>query len=641
MRLVPYSYDGHVINDGGAFKAYFPAEHKWMPESSSIVAKRARRWPVITGSEVGVSPFLVKIKPLGNFYSQRDTIKTWLPTDSQVGKMLVAYDIDDGNRQWYVYGKVTRLLLDKGIITAVLDVGDPCWQTVLENHVAWNITATGQTQTITPIGLVNARARMVFTPTQAKGGGYAFKKWYPITNPGASIFTDLPFDITGGLDTATLVGASKCQSDGDDLRVMIDNSEVDRWLGSMNTASTKVWVNLSLNAKTDLILGNNISGVGPITEIVFKKGSDTQTALKKLPQQGTFLSAGGEAFTYAAIDLKNNKATGVTRTVKGTVIGAHTAGEVFKWVEHDIWLLYGNASATAPVTNDAKKPAFNLNSSSNTSWVYDTSFFDDAGIQTGGWKGSISAGKNGVIYTGPQCTFADPASDVGLAILAYMKGTRWYSETQTLQIKLYHPAGFTTVTATGTKFKHVASNGWPREAQFQKSANGRDWSIVWNETAPSALDTYEAWAAHNAVALTTNPPYVQFHFSGSVSASDSNYAVFQVDAVTLAIRSAGLPVIVVGVEQGNYYLDALVTNTSYAEAFSLRYWLATARSLTLDTIWHEVTYDDGSGIYGALSYPPRDEILDLRPGANVIQFDDAGTAGLTVDFYWRDRAIGL
>jgi hypothetical protein len=62
---------------------------------------------------------------------------------------------------------------------------------------------------------------------------------------GASLY---PTDITNdGLDTR-IASTDFASATGDDIRVYVDGVGVDYWLDGINTATTKIWVNIDWQA---------------------------------------------------------------------------------------------------------------------------------------------------------------------------------------------------------------------------------------------------------------------------------------------------------------------------------------------------------------------------------------------------------
>jgi hypothetical protein len=113
----------------------------------------------------------------------------------------------------------------------------------------------------------------------------------------------------------------------------------------------------------------------------------TQNYLAALPASFVFV-IGTEVFVGSA-DVNNFLIYVAGRAAKNTSMAAHAVGDVINWIEHDMYLVYGNPSAAAPATDDRKKPMINLSTSTNISWVFDE-FASGDGLRTAAWMQSGS-----------------------------------------------------------------------------------------------------------------------------------------------------------------------------------------------------------------------------------------------------------
>ncbi|MDR3572853.1 MAG: hypothetical protein P4L50_03245 [Anaerolineaceae bacterium] len=646
MILDIVSFDGNAINDGTNFTAWLPSDMPWSPENTPEYSARARMYPTLAGVDLNPWTIPICIRLLGNVQTQKEQIKQWFSTKDQTTKKLLVQDLSDSNRQWRVFGVPSKIAYDKTVVTIILSLDDPEWTTEVENHVAWSVTATGQTSpAITTRGIRKAHPRIGVTATQAKTGtpGYSAKRFVPIYNP-LSLGYWTSIDITnGGLNTQALVTAGKIQASGADIQVMIDNVAADYWFGGggMNSTTTEIFVNLFFSPKQELNLLGSLSNTGPITTINVKKNAAMLKVLKTIPQSNGTLYSGTEAFTYTGVDQKNYAVTGVTPAAKGTSRGNHADNDVFRWIEHDICLLYNNPTATAPIIDNTKQPIFDLATSTNSSWVF-SQFKDLSGLRFCPWKATVisTSGKLSNCYTGPSATLADPATEAGMQMLAWQKSGRWQAENASLEWRFYHPAGITAVTATGQKLRHTTS--WPATCGLRKSLNGTAWTNVWQESSPASVDTWTAWNTHTAVSLAGSFPYVDLVMTGTLAASDSNEADSEAQSVTLALDSTKTPVVTLGPELANYYLAATITNQTTGESYTVTYWVTINDTLTADGMTYSLALSDNTKKGAVIAFSTiRDEWLDLLPGvANTLKFDDPGTNGVTVDVYWRDRSVG-
>jgi len=84
-----------------------------------------------------------------------------------------------------------------------------------------------------------------------------------------------------------------------------------------------------------------------------------------------------EAITFDPdnIDLINYQITSLQRSKKYTTAVSHSASSTVRYIEHDLWIMYGDSDLGSPDVDDDYKPIFAL-SSTNKIWSY-TNYFDD------------------------------------------------------------------------------------------------------------------------------------------------------------------------------------------------------------------------------------------------------------------------
>jgi len=434
--------------------------------------------------------------------------------------------------------------------------------------------------------------------------------------------TNYPTDICGdGLDTDALVTASKMQADGDDLRVLVDGVEVDRWLDGINTTTTKVWCNLTWQAAVSATLGTAIASSGAITTI------DASTDISGYPASG-LLMIDDEVFTYTGRSSSAKQFTGVTRAAKGTSMAAHTTADTIYWLQHEIYILYGNASAAAPTVDGTKEPMFELDHSTNGSWVYEA-FYDATsgyGSRPGAWT-RVTPGSN---YGGNEGSAVYTGEYVELGVSAY-------SALQS-SFQLYNPCGLSAANFTnGQKYSGSLGNWASAINGIHSSMDGSTWSLEDDIAVPSTVSTWESWSDNET--LTAGSKYVRLAVAGLYTESFV-YQYIEAADCTLTVDSSYIPTIGIGAEEATYTLDCKITNNTTGKAIELDYQMTLNQEIEVDTNRKVVTYlADNSNQYQALTVVggPRKDWLKLQPGNNTIQFDDTGTNGVTIDFAWDER----
>ena len=439
------------------------------------------------------------------------------------------------------------------------------------------------------------------------------------------------------------INQSKIQADGDDIRVVVDGVEVNRWLYVMNTANTKVWSNIDFQPGKTMELKTAIADSGAITTIDLIVNTVNNRALRKMPIAGN-VQIDDEVFTYTDVYLAKYQLAGITRSSKGTSAAAHDIGDSVYWIEHEIYIYYGNTTLEDPADDDPDyddtKPIISL-ASTNTSWVY-ADFMDDAQLRTGIWIPSIARTSNRIdednksdYYTADADTESEPAENMGMSIKAFQSGTRWRAESAIIRWELFHPAGVTHVTASGEKYRFTSR--WPL-ARLRKSLVGSTiWPVVWTDVTPPALKTWAALVAHSAVALGATYYYLRFEFSGTVGATADSVNYYEIDAVTLALASANVPQGAFNAEEANYQIQATITNVTSGEWMKIVTGMKLNTALTVDCLNKTIYLVDNSLVSDVSFSSVRKDWLAVAPGVNQLKFDDAGTAGVTFAIYWRDR----
>lgn len=499
---------------------------------------------------------------------------------------------------------------------------------------------------------------------QAVGMGYIGTEQISWTsNGGGTSLTGVTRGI-GGTTAAThangsVIARSKMLANGADISVQVDGQTIPSWVSGINTASTKIWSSLNYQPaiwmwrgtadptpKLATALPNNAT---PVT-VQFSLDIYSYTFLTNLKgQRNIFFLIDNEIFTATAANISttilNNGVVTVAqiancnRAQKGSATAAHSVGASIFFVEHDIWLNYGNQNAIAPSYDLNTQPLIDLTNSTNTSWVQSTFYDSTATLRPGVWAGAVltTTGKQSFVYGGNQEAVANPYTELGMSLQDFQVSNVWKSESAQIQWSFSHPIGFTTVSMAGKKFL-LAGTSWPTAA-LQVFNTNNAWQNVWTEAIP-ALNTWTAWT-HNGVALGATYNVLRLALVGTIAAVANNKADLQGDTVTLALDSTFTPVVSLGAEVNNqYYLSLKLTNTTTGDFFTLAYAMLINRTLTVDCAAKTVTYDDGTNAVGAITPSTvRNDWLTLLPSANVLQADDSGMTALTIVTNWNDRTL--
>lgn len=621
------SWDAHSINDGTNYEAIIDdASWYMLPDVSAVAAERTGRWPVLAGVQRKARKlyFTVYIRAIASRATLQTQLASWFDPEDETPKKLICEDAAGGNDR-YIYGiceELKEVAFSAGVqyIVGIRVHGDPRWRENTATTSSWNITATGQTKVLANGGEDDAYPILTISPTSAKTGGYAYRRWMPVRWLTDVAYTRYPVDIcNNGFDTDALVTAGKMQADGDDLRVWMDGVEVDRWLDGINTTTTQVWINMTFLPKAEATLGVAIASTGAITTIT------ASTDISDFPNTGVVV-IDSEAFYYTGKNAGTKKFTGVTRAAKGTSMAAHTTTDEIWWVQHDVWILYGNSSATAPTTDDDYKPMFNL-TSTNASWDYD-SFYERGVSRSGAW--SFASDKDVQIYGGNQGASGNPYAETGIYNYSneFGRSGKW---------EFYNPCQIVSASfANAQKYCNQAvldDGAWNAIADSRTEENsGVDYEI----TEPSTAATWEA--ATISPTLIAAAVYVSLHLSVGYTGEVPYAAYIECSDVTLGI--VNYPTITIGSELSNYRLVAVITNNTTGDAIGVTFDMSLNEDLEVDTDAKTIVYlDDNSSQFQALDLQGdvRRDWLPLQVGNNTIQFDDTGTNAVTIDFEWSER----
>ena len=612
MKLL--SWDAHNINDGTNYDAVLNANFYGLPGVRAVLGSRHGNWPILAGVERPYRQlnFDIYIRSGSSL-----ELAQWFDPEDETAKKLIVED-SDGSNDRFVYAICTEFRevpYSAGLqyaVTVMVD-GDVRWREIaITTASAWSVTATGQTKVVANGGQDKAYPILKIEPTDVRSsGGFSYKSFVVVKWNCALAASNYSIDIVNNtFDTATLTTA-KMQADGDDLRVYVDGIEVDRWLQDMDTSTTQVWCNLDYEANLELTLDGDINN--SVTEL------NVNESIGILPSSG-IIYIGTEVITYTAKNNQEKELSGLTRGAKGSSAATHSDDDDVFWIQHDIWIFYGNSALAAPTVDDNYKPAFLL-SSTNISWDYDN-FGEDDGLRAASWRFS-ELEPSASFYGGNQGDDeTDPWVEIGInALNGYGR------------VYIINPCGLTNANfQNGEKRSSDDVASW--SAQIEATEDGQSWIYQSAIADPSAEDTWQAWSGNQAL---TNKIGV-----GIYARSHSGQTVLWVEAadVTLTLNSSNTPTIVLGSEQGNYTLSCTITNNTTGDAIEINYEMDLNEELEVNTDEKTVLFlDENSNQFNALDLVggSRKIWLPLDAGNNTLQLDDVGTGDLTITVTWWER----
>lgn len=442
------------------------------------------------------------------------------------------------------------------------------------------------------------------------------------------------------LDNDVLV-RSQCLANGDDIRVFDGGVELDRWLYGMNSATTKVWVNLNFSPAIEMTLGTAISNVGSPSTITIADTKANKDALTRLPVP-FILEIDSERFIGTGKNISTRTLSGITRAQKNTSNGSHSVGTTVRWIEHDLYVVSNNVSATTPSIDNTVKPMIDL-SSTNASWIYYT-FYDEAGLRSGCWTPFIEKTLGGVSrnYTGPGDssgvgTIVDPATEMGMSVADYQSQNVWKAEDAAVGWRLIHPFGITDVNTTGRKYRYGTS--FPSKCALQKKS-GKKYVDVYTEATPSATQTWENLTNNSSNKSLSGTYYeIRDYFSGSIAALANNIASYEIQSRTLTLPSASVPqVSFASMETVAYYLDLTLSNETTGDVMILTAPMKDGDVLTIDCGERTITNASGESLFATKD--PLSNWLSLATGDNTLRWQDTGTTSAQVVTTYKPRYQG-
>ncbi len=616
--MIVYSWDGNTqINDGVNFAAYFVGPELGLPELEIHSVPRQGAHPFIGGVTRQGIEVLMEVEALAG---SADTLRAWFDNEDATPKVLVVTDEGGTNARYWTLMCARFIPTSSPYIylATLRSHGDVRLRSVTPTTQHWDVTSSGATLAVNngTAGINDdAYPIITLTPKAYAVGGNSYRRFISVRWRASSAASRYPVDIVNaGLDTRT--GSTHFASaTGDDIRVIVDGVEANYWLHNINTATTKVWVNLDWQA-----------GQAGTLVAISGDGITVDEDITNFPATG-LLEIDSELCAYTGKDTALKMFTGVTRGARGTSSAAHLAGSAVRWIQHEIWIEYGGSSMAAPAIDNMKKPMFLLASSSNTSWDYDD--FDEEGASRAAVWGFTNL-KNMVRYGGSQATAASPYGELGIGDNCADTGSKTEVEAYW---SLFNPCGI--VSANFQNGEYYYGRGDWTAMRVRSSTSGASWTTSY--TVPvSVKNTWTAWSQN--VTLVSGAQYVQLYVSGYAK----NTIPMRVEAadVTLALNGSYTPTVTIGGEQTTYRLQGTITNTTTGDALQVDFGMDLNQSLEINTDTHDVTsLTDNSPQYQALGIVggSRKHLLRLQPGSNSLKYEETGLVDIDIDIEFERR----
>lgn len=660
MILKPYSFNATTLQSTD-FVADFPRSNAQLQAiSNPAYVKRAGAVPVFSGKDIQPVVLNLEINMQHDFMTLFESINTLFDTKDETPRQFICTDEEDSSRQYYVYATAKQVLggHDGPMATVALALDDPIWQAVTQSSQTFSTTASTSSTDIATIGNDYAFPVIEITPSTQATQGYNNALYLQILPQSSYAWANRFLDITGStdttFDTAALVSGGKMQADGDDLRVFRDGVEVDRWLNGINTTDTHVIVSCDMPAASNMTLKTAIASTDTVTEIELNYTTANVTVISRLPNAGRLIidtslgSTDSEEFTYTAKTVTDTKLafTVSTRAVRNSLAVNHAANDPVRWMPYDFTIVYGNSSATAPVTNDARKPIVAL-TSRNNSFSY-TNFFGYVNNQlrpnsfVKGWGRVANLCR--YFSSTNDAGDTDPATALGITARTYQSGNIWRGDGLDGNWIGYFYDGISSISATGEQLQTVAAIPTTTMRAAILNNDVIDGYDLWTVSAQTSSDynTWTTWTKSSSDAvLPSNATQLWFNMSGAIS-GDTDY-VNKVALNTLTVGLTNYPHVMLRDEViTNIQIDMTITNDTLGESIRIRYPMRTSDTLYVDCDPDFPTVKfNGQMVNGAIQISSiRAAWFRLAPGSNTISYqtNNAAANDISMIFRWRERA---
>lgn len=583
LEIVSWHGDTTIVHEGATYKAWLPDEstgHFSQVASNVTFLKKEGATPQFLSQTPNEWYFPLTIQIVGRTdalqSSGRDALAKLFPTTAERNfeRTLIVQDIDDSNKHWQVTGTPFAFRYDRDFIRIIIAVAEPRWvETDEQSDSDSYTTGIGVLLSPEPKGNTEFDPILEIQLTSARtviGSGEEIAHFVEITNPvGQPAVVGYAIELSdGGWNHAADVTADESLANGDDIRVELNGSTVNRWFSGLDTASAKLWTHVDLPQGNVMQIRNPMSSGGDEVEVLLQKTSTQHGRIHKMPNSGQF-KIGTERFTYTGRHIDHTRDrylfTGLKRGVLQSSKSGHNAGSNLTWIPNQIYVYQGKTSvADPPISDDAADfaPAFEL-ISTNAKWIYDTVFSDQENKRSWGFSNNIIqlnppadniiVGESQV-FTDNEDTFANPATVLGQKIGSvndpYSNGN-FKSVSVNISATLSIPHGIKDITVEGRKAR-VGTESIEKALWISRGQS--DWTLKWDDTTAPASDAgvwenLKSGVEATLINLDNASGYktIMFLMRGAISGGSSQtWEAWQIDKCTLDFNAAQIPVIVDG-----------------------------------------------------------------------------------------------
>lgn len=209
MKMSLVSYNGVAINSADV-KARIPLGSMGQTESQPVFASRSEIAPAYATKIIADATITIELEIVNgaNYETTLSAMNALFYPGNMDEKVLVVADANA--KQWYINATAIRVSDYRfSMLTVTLATSDPVWKSVSKTSVSWSITASGQTQVVTPAGNLDSYPILTLTPTVAGGHSFPYRRRALAPSPFTLAAKDFVLDVTGGgFNTSALISVA-------------------------------------------------------------------------------------------------------------------------------------------------------------------------------------------------------------------------------------------------------------------------------------------------------------------------------------------------------------------------------------------------------------------------------------------------
>lgn len=489
------------------------------------------------------------------------------------------------------------------------------------------------------VGINDTTIAVAGTAFPVAGMGYYGTEQIAWTgNTGGTLLTGVTRGLAGttaaGHSAGGTIFYSRIKADGSDIRVRFgttegNESDVPYYLSTTSLAAAtalKIWAVRSYAPRVSGRLATSITDSA--TSITL--GTSIIGAAGFNATGGTVLIE-SEKVTYTSYNSTTRTLSGCVRGALNSTAAAHAAN--VQVIQIPVaYVYYGNPLAEAPTENLTYKPIFNLATSTNTSWVYES--FRASNQKKYVWTAGVtkvSGDKTTVTYSVDQdpTQQSDPAVEMGVALMMRNALAKWTAT---------FPFGFSAVTFTNIDRQYLPTNAGQIISYYQTITSKKVTAITPNAST---------WATENKTHTPSTPHrFLVFQLTNASVNNFPKLAAMNVATVTATLSNEttsslyGVPYVNLQAREDlEYEMDATITNNTTGKAIKIKTEIPFGETLQIDTLNKTVTalWNNRSRYPDFQTTAIRDEWLALVPGNNTLQYDESGVGDVDIVIKWRGR----